>query len=217
MKANVNGVDLFYKKQGKGPSIILLHGNGEDHNIFSETASLLKTTHTVYAIDSRGHGLSQEIDEFDYNEMAQDIIEFIRVKKIIKPILYGFSDGGIVGLLIAAKRPNLLSKLIASGANSKPSGLKNKFINEAKQEYEQTGSPFLRLMLTQPNITVKDLNAIKIPVLLTAGENDLVKTTHTYAIAKHIRNCQTLILSKENHDSYVIHNTLLYEIIMSFA
>lgn len=77
MKANVNGVDLFYKKQGKGPPIILLHGNGEDHNIFSETASLLKNTHTVYAIDSRGHGLSQEIDEFDYNEMAQDIIEFM--------------------------------------------------------------------------------------------------------------------------------------------
>ncbi|MDD3001647.1 MAG: alpha/beta hydrolase [Candidatus Riflebacteria bacterium] len=216
MKARVNGIDLFYEKYGKGSSIILLHGNGENHTIFSEAVSLLKKTYTVYAIDSRGHGLSQKTNEFDYNEMAQDIIEFIHIKKIKKPFLYGFSDGGIIGLIIATKHPDLLSKLIVSGANTKPSGLKNKFVNEAKQEYEQTGSPFLKLILTQPNISAKDLKAIKIPVLLTAGEDDLVKTTHTYAIAKNIHNSQVLILSNENHDSYVIHNPLLFEIITSF-
>ena len=52
--------------------------------------------------------------------MCDDIIEFIKKLIIDKPILYGFSDGGIIGLLVAIKEPTLLSKLIVSGANITP-------------------------------------------------------------------------------------------------
>ena len=52
--------------------------------------------------------------------MCDDIIEFIKKINIEKPILYGFSDGGIIVLLIAIKEPNLLSKIIISGANITP-------------------------------------------------------------------------------------------------
>lgn len=52
--------------------------------------------------------------------MAEDVIEFIKKLNIKAPILYGFSDGGIIGLLIAIKEPQLLSNLIISGANITP-------------------------------------------------------------------------------------------------
>ena len=52
--------------------------------------------------------------------MCDDLIQFIKALDIEKPILYGFSDGGIIGILVAIKEPNLLSKLIVSGANITP-------------------------------------------------------------------------------------------------
>lgn len=43
MFIHVNGVRLFYEKQGTGKPLILLHGNEEDHRIFDEAIELLKS------------------------------------------------------------------------------------------------------------------------------------------------------------------------------
>ena len=53
MFIHVNGVRLFYEKQGTGKPLILLHGNEENHRIFDEAIELLKKHYTVYAVDSR--------------------------------------------------------------------------------------------------------------------------------------------------------------------
>ena len=50
MFIHVNGVRLFYEKQGTGKPLILLHGNEEDHRIFDEAIELLKKHYTVYII-----------------------------------------------------------------------------------------------------------------------------------------------------------------------
>ena len=120
----VGAVELFYEKQGKGRPLILLHGNGEDHHIFDESVDALAKEWTVYRPDSRGHGQSSPVREFHYQDMAEDIISMIEELQLVRPCLYGFSDGGITGLLIAAQRPDLLSGLIISGANLNPKGLK---------------------------------------------------------------------------------------------
>ena len=194
----------------------MLHGNGENHNMFFETAKLLAKDFSVYCIDSRGHGQSQPVDEINYYDMCEDIAGFIKKKHLEKPILYGFSDGGIIGLLLASKYPEMLSKLAVSGANCKPSGLQDKFIADITAEYEVTHSPLLFMMMTQPDITPSMLHRIKIPVLMTAGEFDLVKETHTYAIAKQLVNSQVIILKGESHDSYTLNTTKLYDVISPF-
>lgn len=216
MFTNVNGVVLFYEKQGNGYPLIMLHGNGENHSMFNATAKLLSKDFCVYRIDSRGHGQSQPVDELSYYDMCEDVAAFIKKKHIEKPVLYGFSDGGIIGLLVASKYPEMLSKLIVSGANAKPSGLQDKFVADITAEYECTHSPLLLMMMTQPDITPAMLHRIKIPVLMTAAETDLVKETHTYAIAKQLENCQVIIVPGETHDSYVANNPKLYEVIAPF-
>ena len=56
------------------------------------------------------------MSEFHYSDMAEDVKCFIEALKLEKPVLYGFSDGGIVGLLVVSTYPGLLSRLIVSGA-----------------------------------------------------------------------------------------------------
>jgi pimeloyl-ACP methyl ester carboxylesterase len=79
MLQNVNGITLYYEKTGEGQPIILLHGNGEDHQIFNVLTDQLKENFSVYAIDSRGHGKSTRVRELDYRSMAEDVVEFIKI------------------------------------------------------------------------------------------------------------------------------------------
>lgn len=60
MKIVVNGSELFYEVTGQGRTMILVHGNGEDHHIFDQLVEVLKEYYTCYCIDSRGHGESSQ-------------------------------------------------------------------------------------------------------------------------------------------------------------
>lgn len=114
----INGVSICYEQQGGGRPVILLHGNGGSHHTFDGLIKRLSASYTVYAPDSRGHGHSGKAGPLSYEQLASDTAELIRVLGLEKPMLYGFSDGGIVGLLVASGWPGLLSKLAVSGANS---------------------------------------------------------------------------------------------------
>lgn len=216
MIQNVNGITLYYEKTGEGQPIVLLHGNGETHQIFDVMTAQLKDNYSVYAIDSRGHGQSTRVKELDYRNMAEDIVEFIRVIGLKKPILYGFSDGGILGLMIASTYPELLSKLIISGANLIPEGIKKRYLKLFRILYYITRNPNYHLMVTQPQISDEELHKIIVPTLVLAGSKDLIKEEHTRHIAEAIPNCTMQILAGENHMSYVVHSNKLYSILEPF-
>jgi len=216
VEIKVNGINLYYEIYGEGRPIILLHGNQETHKIFDVLINKLKDNYKVYAIDSRCHGKSENPKEISYNLMSDDIIQFIRKLNIEKPILYGFSDGGIIGLLIAIKEPNLLSNLIISGANITPDVFTTFDLLLTKLLYFFTRSKYIKMMLDEPNIPIEDLQKITIPVHILAGEKDVIKLEHTKLIAKNIQNSTLEIIKNENHGSYIIHSEKLYEIIKKY-
>jgi len=216
MRINVKGIELFYNVSGEGPPIILLHGNGQDHTIFRVLIKKLSVNYTVYAIDSRDHGKSSRVKRLDYMSKMEDFAEFIHILEIHKPIVYGFSDGGIIGLLLAIYHPDLLSKLIISGANINPDGVKKFFMVLIKIAHFFTRSNKLKLMITQPDISEDDLYNITTPTLVLAGHRDVIKEEHTKLIARSIEGSELRIIPGESHASYVLRNEKLYEIIKSF-
>ncbi|MEG0979808.1 MAG: alpha/beta hydrolase, partial [Oscillospiraceae bacterium] len=143
MIAKVNNIELYYEKSGQGKPLILLHGNGETHKIFKRTISILNKHYTVYAVDFRNHGKSTQVSELHYADHVKDIYEFIVQMQIEKPVCYGFSDGGIVGLLLASEYPDLFSRLIVSGPNISPYGLKNSVRCYYKLYFALTGSSMI--------------------------------------------------------------------------
>ena len=216
MKFKVNGIELYYEKYGKGKPIILIHGNQESHEIFDKLIEKLEVNYEVFAIDSRCHGKSENPKEISYNLMCDDVIEFIKKLNIQKPILYGFSDGGIIGLLVAIKEPNLLSNLIISGANINPDVFTTFDLLLTKLFYFFTRSKYIKMMLNEPNIPIEDLQKITIPVHVLAGEKDVIKLEHTKLIANNIKNSTLEIIKNENHGSYIVHSEKLYEIIKKY-
>ncbi|MEG0513956.1 MAG: alpha/beta hydrolase, partial [Clostridia bacterium] len=105
MLCHVNEIKLYYEVSGIGTPLLLLHGNGENHKIFDKAIPLLSEHFTVYAIDSRGHGQSDAVSQYHYDDIAEDVKCFIDKLKLKNPVFYGFSDGGIIGVLLAAKYP----------------------------------------------------------------------------------------------------------------
>ncbi|MCL2446163.1 MAG: alpha/beta hydrolase [Oscillospiraceae bacterium] len=209
-------VSLYYEKTGQGPAIILLHGNSENSGIFDVLTKQLAPQYTVYAIDSRDHGKSSKVDVLNYADMMEDVAAFVQGLGIEKPVLLGFSDGGIIGLLLAMKYPNMLSKLIAIGVNTSPAMIKWQWRLAMKSVYFFTRSRKFKLMLTQPNITTAQLNSIATPTLVLAGSKDVVDQAHTEYIAQNIPGSTLKILPGENHVSYVLHSEKLYDAILPF-
>lgn len=216
MKILVNNVNLYYEVYGEGKPIILLHGNSETHEIFDKLIDKLKESYKVYAIDSRCHGKSEDPIDISYDIMSNDIIQFIKKLSIENPILYGFSDGGIVGLLVAIKEPNLLSKLIVSGANVTPDGIKKSDYILSKVMYFFTRNKLFKMMLNEPNITSEELKKINVPTIILTGEKDIIKYQHTKYIANNISNSSLDIINNEKHGSYVVHSDKLYGIIKKY-
>lgn len=216
MVCHVNGIDLWYEKAGSGPPVILLHGNGESHKIFSVLMDQLKEKYTVYALDSRDHGESTKTADLHYDLMAEDTAQFIKELGLEKPLLYGFSDGGIVGLLLASRYTGLLSGMVISGASKNPASTKWGWDIVFRVIYVFTRNRKFKLMLTEPDITAQTLQQITIPVLVLAGEKDMIKEKDTRFIADNIKEAKLKILKNENHMSYVINSPKLYQEIEAF-
>ncbi len=215
MTAEVNSIKLFYEKSGTGSPILLLHGNTQSHRIFSVVTKELEKDFTVYAVDSRDHGKSTRVKVLNYSDMERDIAEFI--EKVIgeKVIIYGLSDGGILALMLAIDRPELLSRIIVSGASTCPEDTKPYALNLfkfAKLFYPSK----MKMLLTQPDISARQLATISVPTAVLAGSKDMIRDEATRAIAAAIPGSTLEILQGESHTSYAVRSKKLYPILKKY-
>lgn len=215
MYADIRGIRLYYEVIGSGRPMLMLHGNGEDHTIFQEAADVLSRQFACYLIDTRDHGKSTEVKDLHYVDMAEDMIAFLEELDLKDAVLYGFSDGGIVGLLTCMKTDRV-TDLIVSGANLTPDAvigpikvLIDVFGRFAKDEK-------MKLMLKEPNIDPVHLQKIKARTLVLAGAHDVVKQSETERIAANIPGAELRILPAEGHGTYIVHTRKIADILMGW-
>lgn len=216
MTIKVNGVELYYETIGSGDPLIMVHGNSEDHKIFTEAAEVLKEHYTCYLVDTRSHGKSSKVKPLHYRDMAQDYVELIKALNLKNVTFFGFSDGGILGLLIAMET-DLIDTLITSGANTHPSAVTGRTAKIMRLIYNVTRSDKFRLMLTEPDIRAEDLQKIQCKTFVLAGSNDAINRENTDFIAANIPNSVEMILEGESHTSHIVHNTKIADIILELT
>lgn len=206
MFVDVNGIKMYYEKSGSGKPLVMVHCNSMSHKIFKSAVKILEQHFTVYNVDSRGHGKSTRVKEFHYEDMTEDMYQFISKLNIDKPVFYGFSDGGIIGLMLASKYPGLLSHLIVSGASLNPESTKNFPRAFFKLGYFLVRTDKMQLMLREPDITDEMLRKICIPTYVTCGTRDLIKQEHSDHIAEVIPKARLKVFYGESHSSYIAYS-----------
>lgn len=216
MHVKVNDIELNYEVSGVGNPLLLLHGNGENLHIFDKISACLSSDFTVYAIDSRNHGLSTFTDNYSYNTLADDIYQFIQVLGLTQISVIGFSDGAIISTILAITYPDLFHKLVLLGVNLSPNDFKPLVYKQLEEAYRYSKDPLILMMLKEPNIKLEELRNIKSPTLVIAAENDLFIPDSFEQIHEAIPNSHLKIIPKHDHSSYIIDQDLLYDDLKSF-
>ncbi len=119
----VRGSRLYVETFGSGKPVVFLHGGLHHFDYsFAEQRDEFARSHTVIGIDQRGHGHSPDDARlFSYEDMAEDTAEVIRLLQRGPVDVVGHSDGGNVGLRLARSHPELVRRLVISGANLRTS------------------------------------------------------------------------------------------------
>jgi len=221
--APINGVKIWYARFGRGQPVLLLHGGLANANYWGHQVRALQRHYQVIVMESRGHGRSSRNQEpFGYDLMASDVVGLLDHLKIRKAAIVGWSDGAIIGLDIAMKHPERVSRLFAFAANSDPSGVAdiatsdvfNAYIARAGEEYKRLSptpteyesfvADITKMWESQPKWTASDLATIKVPTWIVDGDHDeAIKRENTEFMAANIPGAGLLIQPEVSHFSFL--------------
>ncbi len=199
---------IAYYSWGSGTPLILLHGNGEDSTYFEKCIPYLSHFFRVIAVDSRGHGRSgRGTVHLDFDSMAEDLCALLNGLGIEKAHLLGFSDGGNLAIKFTMLYPQRVDKLILNGANV--SMLRGIVPWVQLPLYPTVGlmtalAPLdsnirwkrdvLALMTRGYGVRLRDLQLIEQQTLVIVGDHDMVRLSHTQAMAHEIPHAQMAVL-----------------------
>jgi pimeloyl-ACP methyl ester carboxylesterase len=227
--ANINGIKIYYEIYGAGEPLLLLHGNHQSIAAFEQQILEFSKYYKVIAVDTRGHGQSTTDNKtYTYDLFAEDMDLLLEELKIDSINIVGWSDGGNTGLILAIKHPGKVKKLITMGANIfiDNSVIDNGTLKEVNKRITSLKSDtsfdsknsvgIYTMLLNEPKHTFEELNQIKAPVLVMAGEKDLIKEAHTKGIARHIKNSTLKIVKKERHEFPQDNPKYFNEIVLNF-
>lgn len=229
--AKVNGINLYYEVYGQGEPMLIIHGNGGSVFSAREQIPFFKDKYMVIVVDSRGHGkTNNNIDSLTYDMMADDINSLLEKIKIDSAYVFGQSDGAIVGLILAFRYPKKVKRLAAMAPNTRPDSAV--FYPEVERRMEKNIAStrdsirmgnqraveklkLLRLMQYHPHISMKDLNNIKVPVLVMSGDRDMIRLSHIIEIFRGIPKSQLAVLPGSTHGALrqnaSVFNDILYK------
>ena len=215
----VGGHQLFtYEYSRKGEPTLLLHGGLSSTESWDwSILPALKKRH-VFAYDRSAHGRTASREGYYHFEFqSKEAIEFI--EEIIKePVhLIGWSDGGIIALLVAIKRPDLVKSIVSIGTNfhyEAVSHFEEEPVIELTEEdrkrwQEKSPEPahmqevIIRkayaVWRNEPNMTKAELNSITCPVLVLCGDDEPFSNQHTVELFESLPNAQLAIVPGTSH------------------
>ena len=105
-------MDLFFRKFGSGPPLIILHGLYGSSDNWITIGKALAERFTVYLVDQRNHGNSPHSDDHNYDLMKQDLLEFTIQHNLNKINLIGHSMGGKTVMSFAGDYPDRVASMV---------------------------------------------------------------------------------------------------------
>jgi pimeloyl-ACP methyl ester carboxylesterase len=235
--APVNDIQMYYAVYGQGEPVLLIHGGVQHADIWGFQVPALAERYKVIVADSRGHGRSTRSEKpFGYELMADDYLALLDHLGIDKVALVGWSDGGIIGLDIAIRHPERLSRLFAYGANYTPEGVKATVANDptfnaaiaragedyarlspTPTEYDAFVEQISKMWATEPNYTKAQLQAITVPTVIFDGDHDeAIEPAHTAEMAQLIPDAKLVIMKDASHFAMWQHPDEFNAIVLDF-
>ena len=224
-EATIRGHKIYYALRGSGPTLVFLHGGGDSgEHSFVHQLDVFSEHHRIVAPDQVGQGRTPDIPgPLSYTAMMVDTAVLLRKLKLQHVDVVGFSDGGILALMLAVREPQLVGRLVISGVNIAPEGLRPEDLEELRAT--QIPKPttieqkLARLWYTSP--TEEELNLallakITQPVLVISGDRDAIMLEHTLKIFHALPHAELCVLPGTDHATFSGRSEWLNPIIGAF-
>lgn len=119
--AHVNGVDIFYEDVGEGFPVIFGHSLVWDHEMFIHQVEALSKSYRCINVDYRNHGKSGAINkEWTIYDYVEDNIALAAHLDIAEAHWVGLSQGGMMAMRLALRRPDLVKSLVILDSSAGP-------------------------------------------------------------------------------------------------
>jgi len=223
-----------YEWDHEGEAVVLLHGG------LSKTSSWdylmvppLEDEFHVFAYDRTGHGFTgDQPGSLHFEFQCQEAIAYLEDVVKEPAHLIGYSDGGIIALMVAIKRPELVKSIVAIGANYHYSAPLKDFLEARVSEEDQAEYNLIspdaphtllektirmnEIWKTEPDISLSQIASIQCPVLVMAGDDDVIAHDHTISLYEALPLGQLAIIPGTSHGLVKEKPALLIAVIMQF-
>ena len=213
----VNDIAMYYEVYGEGPPLVLIHGSGQSIADMAAQIDGFRDQYQVIVGDSRAHGRSGMSDQqMTYRQMASDWAGLISDLAGEPVRVIGWSDGGNIALELARAYPDLIERVAVMGANLAPneSAVYPWAVNWVQEESANIDRQLAAgdtsqnwaalkqqfyLLRELPDMTLEELASIEAPVLVMAGDRDIIREEHSLLIYQTLPNAHLAIFPGETH------------------
>lgn len=182
---------LWFEATGKGEPLVLLHPGGADSRAFGPLVERLVGSYRLITPDQRGHGRTPDAPgPISYEIMADETISFLE-EQFGEPVhLLGYSDGAVVALFVALKRPDLVKDLVVvSGVYHRDgwaAGVLDAEVPEfmidsyggvspdGRDHFTVVAEKLAQMHSTQPALTERELADVLCPALVLIGDDEVL-------------------------------------------
>ena len=224
-RATIHGHKIYYAVRGSGPTLVFLHGGGDSgEHSFVRQLDVFSQHHHIVAPDQVGQGRTPDVPgPLSYTAMMEDTAALLRMLKLRHVDVVGFSDGGILALMLAIRHPELVRRVVISGVNIAPEGLRPEDLAELRASQipkpRTIDEKLSQLWLTSP--TEEELNLgllakITAPVLVISGDRDAITLEHTLKIFHALPDAELCVLPGTDHATFSGRSEWLNPIISAF-
>ena len=232
---------LNVETTGTGRDLVLLHGGAGGIADLSALRDQLQAGRRIIAPDQRAHGRSPDLGELTYAAMAGDTAALLDELGVRSADLVGWSDGGVIALMVARDRPDLVRRVAAISANVSWAPPAPAAMEESSLEWARTATadqfelPLGRaelpgaveawpgvvkrltaMWLADPGIDLRDLSRLTRRVLILAGDHDLVRTEHSVAMFEALPDGGLAIVPGAGHQVPQTHPAEVAAIVVRF-
>lgn len=215
---DVAGLRTWHEISGAGEPVVLLHGAfGGASSFFAQTPALVDAGYRVHVPERRGHMHTPDVDgPLTYAVMADDTIAYLDQEVDGPAHLVGWSDGAVVALLVAQRRPDLVRRMVLIGQYYNSSGkvpgstleeelsspealgfLRDEYARvdpDGPDHFPVVHAKTLHMILTEPKIDLATLARVAVPALVLQGDRDEVTLEHSRAVVATLPDARLAVL-----------------------
>jgi pimeloyl-ACP methyl ester carboxylesterase len=235
------GVRSWYDVDGAGDPVVLLHGGLVTSETWGPQRQAFAAGHRIFLPERRAHGRTPDVDgPLSYDDMSADTIDFIEAVVRSPAHLVGWSDGGILALLVAIAQPDLVRRIVVIGANTQPAtalpemapmfermSADSPGLAMFRAMYEATSpdgpdhwpvavGKLLDMFRREPNISSDDLARVRAPTLVMVGDDDIMSLEHTIALYRAVPGAELAVVPGTSHALLMEKPAIANRIILDF-